>query len=105
MSPATAARSASGVSASSASATARFTSRRRDADSSSRTTAAITGCAQRSGQGTDPEGQLEARAQVAAGAALRPGVTGEARVTVRRTNLLGALVWGVRKRVRSDLWL
>ena len=33
------------------------------------------------------------------------GATGEARITWRRTTLLGALVWAVRSRVRGDLLL
>jgi putative peptide zinc metalloprotease protein len=33
------------------------------------------------------------------------GVTGRARVTIRRSNLLGALWWGLRKLVRTDLLL
>jgi len=48
---------------------------------------------------------LEARVRVTGDAGLRPGVTGEAKVTVRRSNLFGALWWGIRKRVRSDLLL
>ena len=54
------------------------------------------------GGGTDA---LEARVRVTGDALLRPGVTGEAKVTVRRSNLFGALWWGIRKRVRSDLLL
>lgn len=54
------------------------------------------------GGGTDA---LEARVRVTADALLRSGVTGEAKVTVRRSNLFGALWWGIRKRVRSDLLL
>lgn len=50
-------------------------------------------------------GQVEARLLLPRTRALRPGVGGEARVTVRRSNLLGALWWGVRKRVRNDLLL
>ena len=50
-------------------------------------------------------GVPEARVRVTGEAGLRPGVTGEAKVTVRRSNLFGALWWGIRKRVRSDLLL
>ncbi len=57
------------------------------------------------GAGTREGGQVEARVRVPGSAAYRPGVTGEARITVRRTNVLGALWWAVRKRVRSDLLL
>jgi hypothetical protein len=42
---------------------------------------------------------------VPAGRAYRPGVTGEAAITVRRSNVIGALWWGIRKRVRTDLLL
>ncbi len=50
--------------------------------------------------------RLEARVRVASnGSALRPGVTGEAKIAVRRSNVFGALWWAVRKRVRSDLLL
>ena len=55
--------------------------------------------------GDSSEGQFQARVIVAAGRAYRPGVTGEAEVTIRRTNGFGALWWAVRKRVRSDLLL
>ena len=56
------------------------------------------------GQGGD--GQLEARVLVPRTASTwRAGATGEAKITVRRSNLIGALVWAVRKRVRSDLLL
>ena len=51
---------------------------------------------------------VEARVRVAravGASGLRPGVTGEAKVTVRRSNLFGAMWWGLRKRVRSDLLL
>jgi putative peptide zinc metalloprotease protein len=34
-----------------------------------------------------------------------PWATGEAKVTIRRSNILGALWWGVRKRLRNDLFL
>lgn len=51
---------------------------------------------------------VEARVRLARDAgsgALRPGVTGRAKITVRRSSLFGALWWAVRKRVRSDLLL
>ncbi len=49
---------------------------------------------------------LEARVRVStAGRALRPGVTGQAKIVVRRSSVWGALWWAVRKRVRSDLLL
>jgi hypothetical protein len=52
--------------------------------------------------GTDA---LEARVRTAAGGAWLPGSTGEASVRIRRSTVAGALWWGVRKRVRSDLLL
>lgn len=49
---------------------------------------------------------LEARVRVGAvGSTLRPGVTGQAKIVVRRSSVWGALWWAVRKRVRSDLLL
>jgi multidrug resistance efflux pump len=35
----------------------------------------------------------------------RPGMTGEASITLRRSNLWGSLWWGVRRRVRTDILL
>jgi putative peptide zinc metalloprotease protein len=49
---------------------------------------------------------LEARVRIAAGTAgIRPGAAGRARITIRRTNLLGAVWWGLRKLVRNDVLL
>ncbi len=48
---------------------------------------------------------VEARVRLAAGPGWRAGVTGEAKVLLRRSNLFGALWWGIRRRVRSDLLL
>jgi putative peptide zinc metalloprotease protein len=50
-------------------------------------------------------GGVEARVRLPAGTAWRAGVTGEASVRLRRSNLLGALWWGVRQRVRQDILL
>jgi hypothetical protein len=50
-------------------------------------------------------GGVEARVRLPAGPAWRAGVTGEASVRLRRSNLLGALWWGVRQRVRQDILL
>src|SRR3989475_9189925 len=56
------------------------------------------------GQGGD--GQLEARVLVPRTASTwRAGATGEAKITGRRSNLRGAPVWAVRKRVRTELLL
>ena len=48
------------------------------------------------------QGLVEARIRVAG---VRPGVTGEAKIVVRQSNVWGALSWAVRKRIRSDLLL
>ena len=48
---------------------------------------------------------VEARVRVAARPGWQAGVTGEASVRLRRSNLLGALWWGVRQRVRQDILL
>jgi len=51
-------------------------------------------------------GAVEARIRVPSGLpGLYPGVTGEAKIVVRRTNVLGAIWWAVRKRIRNDLLL
>jgi putative peptide zinc metalloprotease protein len=56
--------------------------------------------------GPDPGNPgVEVRARIGSGGSWRAGVTGEASVRLRRSNLLGALWWGVRQRVRSDLLL
>jgi hypothetical protein len=35
----------------------------------------------------------------------RPGMTGEASVTVRQSNVWGSLWWAIRRRVRTDILL
>ena len=50
-------------------------------------------------------GAVEARVGMHGSPRWRPGMTGEASVTLRRSNLWGSLWWGVRKRVRTDLLL
>jgi hypothetical protein len=50
-------------------------------------------------------GGVEARVRLPTGPAWRAGVTGEASIRLRRSNLLGALWWGVRQRVRQDILL
>ncbi len=54
---------------------------------------------------TAPGGTVEGRVRLPASAACRPGMTGEASVTVREASLWGALAWSVRRRIRSDLLL
>jgi multidrug efflux pump subunit AcrA (membrane-fusion protein) len=56
-----------------------------------------------SGPGGDA--RLEARVRLPAGAAWRPGMRGEASVRLRGSSVLGATVWGIRKRIRTDLLL
>jgi putative peptide zinc metalloprotease protein len=48
---------------------------------------------------------LEARVRLPAGDSWRPGMTGEASITLRRSNLWGALWWSVRRGIRSDILL
>src|SRR3989442_162236 len=68
--------------------------------------AALEGAVAAAAAGQAGDGQLEARVLVPRTAgAWRAGATGEAKITLRRSNLIGALVWAVRKRVRSDLLL
>jgi putative peptide zinc metalloprotease protein len=50
-------------------------------------------------------GAVEARVGVRGGGRWRPGMTGEASVTLRQSNLWGALWWSVRRRVRTDILL
>jgi hypothetical protein len=54
--------------------------------------------------GSSPD-HLEIRLRLPAGASWRPGMTGRAKITLRETNLWGALWWGVRRNLRSDLLL
>jgi putative peptide zinc metalloprotease protein len=48
---------------------------------------------------------IEARVGVRATGRWRPGMTGDASVTLRRSNLWGAMWWGIRQRVRTDILL
>jgi hypothetical protein len=48
---------------------------------------------------------VEARLRLPALQGWRPGMTGRARVTVRQSNLWGALWWGIRRGIRSDIFL
>jgi putative peptide zinc metalloprotease protein len=52
-----------------------------------------------------PGGAIEGRTRLPATPAWRPGMSGEASVTVREASLWGALAWAVRRRIRSDLLL
>jgi hypothetical protein len=53
----------------------------------------------------DGSGAVEARVGLRADGPWRPGMTGEASVTLRESNLWGALWWSVRRRVRTDILL
>jgi biotin carboxyl carrier protein len=64
-------------------------------------TAALLGTAAAAGGGRVVEGRI----RVARGPGWQAGSTGEASVQLRRSNLLGAVWWGLRKRVRQDLLL
>ena len=48
---------------------------------------------------------VEARLRLPAVGEWRPGMTGRARVTVRNSNLWGALWWSIRRGIRSDILL
>ena len=48
---------------------------------------------------------LEARVRLPSTDSWRPGMTGEASITLRRSNLWGALWWSVRRGIRSDILL
>jgi hypothetical protein len=48
---------------------------------------------------------LEARVRLPASEAWRPGMSGEASITLRRSNIWGALWWGIRRGIRSDILL
>jgi putative peptide zinc metalloprotease protein len=52
-----------------------------------------------------PGGAIEGRSRLPATPSCRPGMSGEASVTVRQASLWGALAWAVRRRIRSDLLL
>jgi len=53
----------------------------------------------------DGTGAVEARVGLRADGRCRPGLTGEASVTLRESNLWGALWWSLRRRVRTDILL
>jgi hypothetical protein len=57
------------------------------------------------GASASPGGGVESRVRLAGAGSLRPGMTGEASVTVRKTNAWGALWWALRSRIRTDLLL
>lgn len=61
--------------------------------------------AQVSSAASDSGGAVETRVRLGEAEALRPGMTGEASITLRRSNAWGALWWAIRRRVRTDLLL
>ena len=52
-----------------------------------------------------PDGVVESRIRLVGRDALRPGMTGEARITLRESNLWDALWWAIRSRIRTDVLL
>jgi hypothetical protein len=54
---------------------------------------------------TPEAGEVEARVGMRDSGRWRPGMTGEASVVLRRSNLWGAAWWAIRKRVRTDILL
>jgi hypothetical protein len=50
-------------------------------------------------------GVVESRVQLPGLPSLRPGMTGEARITLRRSTVWGALWWAIRSRIRTDVLL
>ena len=71
------------------------------ADPAYRVEASVTGVA----ASASPDGLVESRVRLAAADALRPGMTGEARITLRESNIWGALWWAIRSRIRTDVLL
>ena len=54
---------------------------------------------------TDQSDTQEARLRLPAAGAWRPGMTGRASITLRRSNAWGALWWTIRRGIRSDILL
>ena len=52
-----------------------------------------------------PTHDVEGRLRLPAGKAWRPGMTGRASITLRRSNAWGALWWSIRRGLRSDILL
>ena len=51
------------------------------------------------------EGAIEIRVPLRRDTGWRAGATGEASIELRRSTALGALWWGVRRRIRNDILL
>jgi multidrug efflux pump subunit AcrA (membrane-fusion protein) len=71
------------------------------ADPAVRVKAAVASVAASASSG----GVVESRVRLVGAESLRPGMTGEASITVRRTNAWGALWWAIRSRIRTDVLL
>jgi multidrug efflux pump subunit AcrA (membrane-fusion protein) len=71
------------------------------ADPAFRAEAAVTSVA----TSASPGGAVESRVRLAGEKALRPGMTGEARITLKQSNAWGALWWAIRSRIRTDVLL
>jgi hypothetical protein len=52
-----------------------------------------------------PDGMVESRVSLVGTVTLRPGMTGEASIRLRESNLWGALWWAIRSRIRTDVLL
>jgi putative peptide zinc metalloprotease protein len=52
-----------------------------------------------------PDGMVESRVPLVRTETLRPGMTGEASIRLRESNLWGALWWAIRSRIRTDVLL
>lgn len=57
------------------------------------------------GAAAPSEGTVEARVRLASGPAWRIGMRGDAKVDLRRSIVIGAVVWNMRQLVRGDFWL
>jgi multidrug resistance efflux pump len=75
------------------------------ADPSKPIVARVAGLAATGGSAGPSRGTIEARVRLAATPAWRVGVRGEAKVDLRRSIVIGAVIWNVRQVVRGDFWL
>jgi multidrug efflux pump subunit AcrA (membrane-fusion protein) len=75
------------------------------ADVSERFNSRVTDVAAFGVSGDSAGGWVEARVRRAAGDAWRAGTSGEASVELKRSSVLGAMLWKARQLVRVDLWL
>jgi hypothetical protein len=76
------------------------------ADPASQIVASVAGISPAgSGLAGGERGTIEARVPVRTDGTWRAAATGEARVEIQRSTLLGAIWWAVRQRVRGDILL